>query len=60
VVRCLEVGAETSERGGRQRKKPAADWDLRGDDEWETDTWPNECNACGTSLTFDQLVAEAS
>lgn len=32
--------------------------DHSGSD-WETDSWQNECNGCGASLTYDCLVPEA-
>jgi hypothetical protein len=33
-------------------------WDDRSGDEWEVETWFNECNNCGAEPRFDQLVAE--
>jgi hypothetical protein len=33
-------------------------YDVRSDEEWETDTWTNFCHGCRAYLRFDQLVEE--
>ena len=34
-------------------------YDDRSGDEWDVETWLNECTSCGADLLYDELVAEA-